>query len=169
VWVAPSPAGRRNRINLSGSTHSWSKFGPGLCRAGWGRTTRMSYRVCHGPAWQPPRCDETLLAPALATKRQHAMASMSAQKFRRWPLNQATPPQLLCRLTQARAVAVQAFISWHALAPLPHAPPQSPVQSQCHKDVVLVEEDEERPRGVDEPLHPLWPQASIPATVDAPA
>jgi hypothetical protein len=71
-------------------------------------------------------------------------------------------------LGSARAVAVQAFISWRALAVLPHAPPQSFPQSQRHEDAVLGEEGEERSRGVDEPLRAPRLQTSIPATGGAP-
>jgi hypothetical protein len=58
---------------------------------------RVSSRVYHGPAWQPPRRDETLLAPALATKRHHAMASMPAQKLTRWTLTDTMTHELLRR------------------------------------------------------------------------
>jgi hypothetical protein len=97
VWVAPSLAGRCNRTDACSPTHPWPRFGPGLHRAGRGRTTRLSSRLCRWLAWQPPRCDEMLLAPALAMKRQHATTSMSAQKLRHWPLTQATIHELLCQ------------------------------------------------------------------------
>jgi hypothetical protein len=45
------------------------------------------------------------------------MASMPAQKLRRWPLTQVTPPAsalMVIALGPARAVASQDFISWRA-------------------------------------------------------
>jgi hypothetical protein len=38
-----------------------------------------------------------MLAPALRATLEHATASMSAQKLRRWPLTDVTAPDLLRR------------------------------------------------------------------------
>jgi hypothetical protein len=70
-------------------------------------------------------------------------------------------------LVPARAVAVQGFISWRALAPLPHAPPLDP-PACAHEDALMAEEDQERRRGFLQPLDAPQPQASIPATSGAP-
>jgi hypothetical protein len=51
---------RHIRTDVSGPTHLWSKFGPGLHRRGRGRTTRVSSRG-RRPVWEQPRCDLTLL------------------------------------------------------------------------------------------------------------
>jgi hypothetical protein len=112
----------------------------------------VSSRKRRGPAWKRNRCDLTL-APALGATLEHATASMSAQKLRRWPLTDGTmPPALMAKpLGAARAVAAHRFISGRALAPLPHTPPEeaTPIAEQARTGAdevaFLAEEDEERP------------------------